>query len=92
MNKQEYKALKDIVNKTKKKIGENPYYSSVHCMGKVLIFDQQFYPDQDISEENTTDEQIQGMVWSFQVQNKLGDTMEKFLFDKNEPFSEKTVL
>ena len=84
--------MKEIVHNTKKQRGENPFYSSVHCMGKILIFDKQFYTNQSASQWKDADAQIEGKVWSFQVQDKLGDTMEKFLFDKNEPFSEKTVL
>ena len=38
------------------------------------------------------DEQLEDSVWSFIIQEKLGDTMENYLFEKDEPFSEKTVL
>jgi len=92
MNELEYRAMKEIVHFTKKQRGENPFFSSVHCMGKVIIFDNKFYTKHDQNKYTNADQKIESMIWSFQVQDKLGDTMEKYLFDKNEPFTEKSVL
>jgi len=38
------------------------------------------------------EEQLEGHMWSYIVQEKLGDTLENYLFKKDEPFSEKTTL
>lgn len=41
---------------------------------------------------NSMDERLEDSIWSYLIQEKLGDTMENYLFEKDEPFSEKTVL
>ena len=35
---------------------------------------------------------FKSQTWSFMIQDELGNTMENRLFEKNEPFSEKSVL
>lgn len=62
----------------------NPHFAGVHCRGKVIINDKKFYKD--------TTKETETKTWSYQVQNKLGETMENYLFAREQPFSEKTVF
>ena len=95
MNKQEYNSLTDIIEKSKKKKGSNELFAETYCDGKVIINDPSFNKDEErkASEKpETTKDKLNRQIWSYLIQDKLGDTMENILFEKNEPFSEKTVI
>lgn len=91
MNDREYAALTDVIDRTKKVYGQNDLFAETYCKGKALILDPSLV-DGKKKKYNSIDEQLEDSVWSYIIQEKLGDTMENYLFEKDEPFSEKTVL
>lgn len=91
MNDREYAALTDVIERAKKVYGTNEMFAETYCKGKALILDESLVDGKKKAYKNI-DEQLEDSVWSYIIQEKLGDTMENFLFEKDEPFSEKTVL
>ena len=91
MNDREYESLRAVINQTVKTHSENLFFADTYCRGKAFIADESISAG---AEDNTNDieAQVDSQVWSYIVQEKLGNTMEKSLFARNEPFSEKTVL
>jgi len=44
------------------------------------------------TDEEKMEAKIEQKVWSYIIQDKLGRTLEDYLFERNEAFSEKTTL
>ena len=91
MNDREYESLRAVIDASSKTHSESLYFPETYCTGKVLIADEAICSPNEAAEDDI-EAQVDSQVWSYIVQEKLGDTMEKFLFTRNEPFSEKTVL
>lgn len=92
MNDREHKSLKDVIRYSKKAKDTNPFFAGTHTKGKVIINDSVVYENEKKAPAKDDAQKLENQVWSYIVQDKLGDTMENYLFDRNEPFTEKTVL
>lgn len=91
MNDREFDALNEIISQTKANFGQNELFAETYTKGKVLILDNSLAKSKK-KKGKTEEEEIESHIWSYIVQEKLGDTLENYLFQKDEPFSEKTVL
>jgi len=64
----------------------------VYAKGKVFVNDIVFFTKKDDIKNGDIDAELENQIWSYMVQEKLGDTLESVLFERNAPFTEKTVL
>jgi serine/threonine protein kinase len=93
MNDREFDALTDIIRYTKTTFGCNDLFAETYTKGKVLINDKSLTDTKNKPKSFEIEEaEVEDQIWSYIVQEKLGDTLENYLFEKDEPFSEKTVL
>ena len=93
MNDREFDALTDIIRYTKTTFGCNELFAETYTKGKVLINDKSLTDTKNKPKSFESEEaEVEDQIWSYIVQDKLGDTLENYLFEKDEPFSEKTVL
>lgn len=93
MNDREFDALTDIIRYTKSVFGCNELFAETYTKGKVLICDNSLTDNKGKPKNYESEEaEVEDQIWSYIVQEKLGDTLEHYLFEKDEPFSEKTVL
>lgn len=93
MNDREFDALTDIIRYTKGVFGCNDLFAETFAKGKVLINDKSLTDTKNKQKTYENEEaEVEDQIWSYIVQEKLGDTLENYLFEKDEPFSEKTVL
>ena len=98
MNTREFNALNAIIEYTKKQYnGKNEFFANTQSSGQVLVLDKALYSPSKrmaIKKQKKSDPiaMFKSQTWSYLIQDELGNTMENHLFEKNEPFSEKTVL
>lgn len=100
MNDREYNALSAIIEYTRKHCnGRNDYYANLYGSGQVMVLDKSLYSQakrmaikKQKMNDHTQQQMFRSQTWSYMIQDELGNTMENHLFEKNEPFSEKTVL
>ena len=92
MNDREFKSLIEINDFAQSTQEGSTFFAETYCKGKILIQDPTLKPTTQGKKVLAKESTIESQIWSYIVQEKLGKTMEHYLFERNEPFSEKTVL
>jgi serine/threonine protein kinase len=99
MNDQEFEALIKV-NEFAAKNNFKDSFSNTYTKGKCFIRDPTLAKEAEKSKSSKkamTDEEkmvakLETQVWSYIIQDKLGKTLEDYLFERNEAFTEKTTL
>jgi len=99
MNDVEYDALIKV-NDFAAKNNQKDLFSRTYTKGKCFITDRALVStesDKKSSKVPENDEEkmvakLEKKVWSYIIQDKLGKTLEDYLFERNEAFTEKTTL
>jgi len=93
MNEREHDAHLTILNHIRSNYDARTTsnFAQVFTKGKVLVLDPKLCTlgNQDLFDlpEDELVELFQSQVWSYMVLRRYGDTLEKFLFKRNEPFT-----
>ena len=100
MNDIEFDALTKVYKNAKLQKTED-MFANTYNKGKLLVTDKGLPIDQEMVKQlqkldvtliETQVKQLETQVWSYIVQDKLGKTLEDYLFERAEAFTEKTVL
>lgn len=100
MNDQEYEALIKV-NEYATMHNQSQFFAKTYTKGKCFIRDHALKTSEaeklKAAKKPETDEEkmvarYERKVWSYIIQDKLGRTLEDYLFERNEAFTEKTTL
>ena len=99
MNDQEFEALIKV-NEFAAKNNFKESFSNTFVKGKCFIQDPALPGEaeksksskKELNDEEKMIAKLESQVWSYIIQEKLGRTLEDYLFERNEAFSEKTTL
>ena len=93
MNEREYDAHLNILNHTKQHYDQSVVngMAQIYTKGKVIVLDPKLctFGNENLFElqDDALIELFEQQIWSYMVLKRYGDTLEKYLFKRNEPFS-----
>lgn len=88
MHDKEYQTISEIKESTKKSGDQyKNNFPENYCTGKVLILDDKIstFNPKGVNSEDKLFKLLEGQVWSYMVQEKLGFTLEKYLSKEMSP-------
>jgi len=95
MNDREFDALVEINQKVQDTYGPKIHmFPRTYVKGKIIILDESMQGIQVINSNDSAQEiekKLLNNVHSYIVQEKLGKTLEDYLFERNEPFTQNCV-